>query len=121
MDQQLFNVVITIIGVLLTVIGTGALWWINTVWTSLKEQVKISSDLHTALQKQCMHLQEQISSLNIKLVEGYVPRHEIDSKYDRLFGVIDELRKEMSHLAKNQASVQALRDQLNSIQKRHQD
>jgi hypothetical protein len=78
MNQQLFNVIYGLFGILLSIIGACALWWVNMIWEMVKEQKKEINDLH------------------IRLAEGYMPRAEMNRTLERIFNALDDLRKELA-------------------------
>jgi hypothetical protein len=90
-DQQ------QIVNILFGVAGFFVAWWVNTIWGMVKSQ------------------QEQISQLNIKLAEGYMPRQESDKNFTRIVETLDDIRKEIGHMSRNQASQKALTDALSSL------
>lgn len=53
-------------------------------------------------------LAAQIAALNLKLAEGYVPRAELENTFSRLFALLEEMRKEIAHISRNQAQVRVL-------------
>lgn len=70
MDQQLINA-------MAAVIGFGAAWWINNIWSMVKV------------------LQQDISNLHIELAKNYVPRQELEMRLTRIQDTLDEIRDEM--------------------------
>lgn len=85
--QQLLNL-------LFAAIGFGGAWWINTIWNKIQD------------------LQTQLAQTNLKLAEGYVPRAELEKTFERLFDAIDEIKKEITHMSRNQASLRAYNELL---------
>jgi hypothetical protein len=86
MDQQTFNLVFGLVSGLLTIIASGVAWWCKSIQTGLAGQ-----------QAQLVHLMAQISNLNIELAKNYAPRAELQGAFDRIFAVLDEIRKEVRH------------------------
>lgn len=82
----------SLIDVLIGVVIAGLGWWINNMWVMLKS------------------LQEQISGLNIKLSEHYVPRAELQATFDKIFDKLDEITREIGHIRNNQAHVKGLHE-----------
>lgn len=81
-----------IIDILIAIVIGGLGWWINNMWTMLRS------------------MQEQISGLNVKLGEQYVPRVELQATFEKIFDKLDEMSKEISHISKNQAHVRGLQE-----------
>jgi len=86
MDQQTFNMVMAIITGLLTVIGAGIGWWLKNLQATLVSQ-----------QAQMVTLMGQISQLNIELAKNYAPRQELQATFDRIFALLEDIRKEVRH------------------------
>jgi preprotein translocase subunit Sec63 len=78
MDQQIFNLIVGLFGVLLTIIGVCVTWWVNTIWGMVKAQ------------------QTEISRLHVQLVQNYVPRVELQQTFDRILNKLDEIQKGLS-------------------------
>lgn len=66
-----------ILNVLGAILLAGVGWWLNNLWAMVKS------------------LQEQISTVHVKLVENYVPRAEMQDSFDRIFRKLDEIQKEL--------------------------
>lgn len=79
MDQQLFQTLTTIAGILIAAIGFCVAWWVNNLWAMVKGQ------------------QEQITNLSVKLAENYAPRAELEKTFERIFNLLEEIRKEVRH------------------------
>lgn len=86
MDQQTFNLVFGLVSGLLSIIAGGVAWWCKSIQTSLANQ-----------QAQMVQLMGQISTLNIELAKNYAPRAELQGTFDRIFAVLEEIRKEVRH------------------------
>lgn len=97
--QQLINLAFALCAALFGIICTCVTWWVNTIWADVKAQKK------------------EIADLQIKLIEGYVPRTELEKTFARLFDKMDEISREITHISRNQASVKSLRDMLNEANK----
>lgn len=78
MDQQLFNIIYGLFGILLTIIGVCVLWWVNTIWGLVKSQ------------------QESINNLHTNLAGNYMPRPEMNRTLERIFDALDDIRKGQS-------------------------
>jgi hypothetical protein len=96
-EQQSINTLLGLISGLFAIVGTCVMWWVNTIWSMVKSQ------------------QEQISNLNIKLAEHYVPRQELDKNFSRIFDELKGIREEVSHIARNQAQTKAMQDAMMTI------
>lgn len=88
MDQQ------QIIQVLFGVAGGCVVWWVNKIWAMVQSQ------------------QEQITAVNLKLAEHYVQKSDFEKSLDRIFDAVDEIKKEVTHISRNQASIKTLREML---------
>jgi hypothetical protein len=66
-----------VINALLTIAGFAATWWINVMWGMMKAQ------------------QQAIHELNVKLAEHYAPRAEFEQKLNRLFELLESIRREI--------------------------
>ncbi len=77
MDQQIFNLIVGLFSVLLTIIGVCVTWWVNTIWAMVKAQ------------------QQEISTLHVELVKNYVPRIEQQHMLDKIFTALDEIRRDI--------------------------
>jgi hypothetical protein len=86
-----------IINILFGVAGFCVAWWVNAIWGMVKSQ------------------QDQISQLNIKLAEGYMPRQESDKNFTRIYEALDDIRKEVGHMSRNQASQKVLADAIGNL------
>lgn len=91
MDNQ--QIILTLI----SVAGFCVAWWVNTIWTDVKAQKK------------------ELSDLQIKLLEGYVTKAEAERAMTRLADTMDEIRKEIAHISRNQTSVSAMREMLERV------
>lgn len=91
MDQQ------QVINTLFGVAGFCVAWWVNTLWSMVKSQ------------------QEQITAVNLKLAENYVQKAELEKTFNKIFDTMDEIKKEIGHISRNQASVKALNDLLGKV------
>lgn len=98
-SQQLINIAFALCAALFGLVCTGVTWWVNTIWSDVKSQKK------------------QIDDLQLKLVEGYVPRSEMEKTLNRLFDKMDEISREITHISRNQASVKSLREMLGEAKK----
>lgn len=95
--QQTFNIMFSIGGALAGIIGSCALWWINTIWSMVKSQ------------------QEQITKLNVQMVQAYVPRQELDKTFSQIFDKLDKIGEKVSHIHNNQAHLTALQEALSKV------
>jgi chromosome segregation ATPase len=86
-----------IINILIGIAGTGVAWWVKTMWGMVRSQ------------------QEQITALNLKLAENYVQKIELEKTFTKLFDGMDEIKKEISHISKNQASIKAYNEMLSKV------
>lgn len=84
------NIIDTLIGIC----GFAVVWWVRTIWTMV------------------IHQQEQITALNIKLAEAYVPRQELETTFTRIFTTMDEIKKEITHISRNQTQVTTIKELL---------
>lgn len=75
MDQQTFNVIFGVFSCLLSIIGIGAMWWVNNMWDMLKSQ------------------QSQLSDLHINLAANYAPRAELRTVLDKINDKLDDIQK----------------------------
>lgn len=91
MDQQ------QVMNVLFGVAGAFVAWWVNTIWAMVKSQ------------------QEQITAMNLKLAENYVQKAELEKTFNKIFDTMDEIKKEITHISRNQASVKALNELLGKV------
>jgi hypothetical protein len=64
-----------VVHALLWVVVTGVGWWVNNMWQMIQSQ------------------QRQLTELNVKLAENYVPRVELQSSLNRIFDMLEEIRK----------------------------
>jgi len=71
--QNLFNIVIGLLGV----IGG---WWINAMWTSIKELQAMDRDLA-----------EKVASIEVLVAGGYVTREEFNSALSQVFFKLDKI------------------------------
>jgi hypothetical protein len=90
-DQQ------QIINILIAGAGFCVAWWVNTIWADVKAQKK------------------EIGDLQIKLLEGYVTKAEAERSMTRLADTLDEIRKEIAHISRNQTSVSAMREMIERV------
>lgn len=65
-SQKTLNLVI---GVLLTGLG----WWCNNIWSSVQSQ------------------QSQITQLNVELARNYVPRVELQARFDKIDAALERI------------------------------
>lgn len=93
--QQVINMAFAVFASLCGIIGSFVAWWVGTIWSDVKSQKK------------------EIADLQIKLIEGYVPRAELEKTFARLFDAIDEIRKEIGHISRNQANLKTLQKFVN--------
>lgn len=111
MDQYAINVLVGAVGLLGSVLGACATWWINRVWNSMDS------------------LQKQVSDLNLRVAENYVPRAELEKNFERLFKAqedsnklmfegFEDIRKEMGHISRNQAHTRALTEAMGGARSR---
>lgn len=100
--QQLFNVTAGVLGILLTIIGAGITWWVNTIWSDLKDAKRELGALQ-------INLQAQITQANMRMVEHYMPRVELEKIFDKLTTGMDEIKKELKQISNHQAQFRALR------------
>lgn len=111
MDQYAINVLVGAVGMLGSVLGACATWWINRVWNSMDS------------------LQKQVSELNLRVAQNYVPRAELEKNFERLFKAqedanklmfdgFEDMRKEIGHISRNQASNRALTEALTNFRGR---
>lgn len=77
MDQQVFNFLVGTIVTLTTVIGSCVAWWVNNIWSMVK------------------NLQAQITDLNVELARNYVPRQELKETFGRIFDKLDEIQRDV--------------------------
>lgn len=56
----------------------GVGWWLNNLWSMVK------------------NLQEQLSAMHVKLVEQYVPRAELQQTFQRIFEKLDEIQRNLN-------------------------
>jgi hypothetical protein len=66
-----------LLNILGAVLLAGVGWWLNNLWAMVKS------------------LQEQISTVHVKLVENYVPRAEMQEAFERIFNKLDEIQREL--------------------------
>lgn len=71
--QNLFNLVIGLLGV----IGG---WWLNAMWTSIKELQAMDRDLA-----------EKVASIEVLVAGGYVTREEFNSTLSQVFFKLDKI------------------------------
>lgn len=67
-----------LINALAAVSLAGIGWWLNNLWQMVKS------------------LQEQISTVHVKLVEHYAPRAELQNTFQRIFEKLDEIQRGMN-------------------------
>ncbi len=79
MDSQFFQTLTALGGLLIAALGFCIAWWVNNIWAMVKDQ------------------QAQISALSLRLAEGYVTRQELQATFDRIFNLLEEIRKEVRH------------------------
>lgn len=90
-DQVLINMLFSIcagfFGIILTIIGYNF------------KQAKIEID----------NIKRDLAKSNLKIAENYVSRTELEKTFTRLFDTMDDIKKELAHISRNQAFVSALR------------
>lgn len=86
-----------VINILMGIAGAGVAWWVKTIWAMVRSQ------------------QEQITALNLKLAENYVQKIELEKTFNKLFDGMDEIKKEIAHISKNQASIKAFNEMLSKV------
>lgn len=86
-----------VIDALIGICGFAVVWWVKTIWSMV------------------IHQQEQINALSIKLVEGYVPRLELEKSFARLFDTMDDIKSELSHINRNYVYAQQLRKTVDDL------
>jgi hypothetical protein len=59
---------------LLAVIVAGVGWWVKNMWQMIQS------------------LQSQVTDLNIKLAENYVPRQELEARLGRILDLLESIR-----------------------------
>ena len=79
MDQQTFQVLTAIATTLISIIGAGVAWWVNNLWSMVRTQ------------------QDQITNLKVELAAKYMPREELQETLNRIFSLLEEIRKEVRH------------------------
>lgn len=110
MDQYAINLLIGAVGTLGSILGACATWWINRVWNSMDS------------------LQKQVSELNLRVAQNYVPRVELEKNFERIFKAqednnkmmfagFEDMRKEIAHISRNQASTRGLTEALANLQR----
>lgn len=88
-----------VINILIGIAGTGVAWWVKTMWGMVRSQ------------------QEQITALNLKLAENYVPKSELEKTFNKLFDGMEEIKREVAHISRNQASTKAMNEMLMQAKK----
>lgn len=71
--QALFNIVIGVLGI----IGG---WWINAMWTSIKELQTVDRDLA-----------EKVASIEVLVAGRYVTREEFNLALNQVFSKLDKI------------------------------
>lgn len=79
--QMMFNIGI---GVISSMLG----WWLNNVWTSLKE-----------LQAADRELAEKVASIEILVAGQYVTREEFNSVLSQVFSKLDRIIEKLNEKA----------------------
>ena len=79
--QMMFNIAI---GLISSMLG----WWLNNVWTSLKE-----------LQEVDRELAEKVASIEILVAGQYVTREEFNSVLNQVFGKLDRIIEKLNEKA----------------------
>jgi ABC-type molybdate transport system ATPase subunit len=87
-----------VVNALFGVVGAGVAWWVNTIWGMVRSQ------------------QEQITQLNVKLVESYVPRVELEKTFSRIFDTLEKINEQLTHVRNNQAHTKAMQEVLARMQ-----
>lgn len=75
-----------LLNVLIAVAGFCVAWWVRTIQSAQIKQ-----------QDQMVELMRQISSLNVELAKNYAPRAELEKTFERIFNLLEEIRKEVRH------------------------
>jgi hypothetical protein len=86
MDQQTFQVIASLFGLLLTVIGyllAQSMLSLRGALRSHKEDVDTLRRDHTALA--------------LEIAKNYMPRTELEKKLDDIFALLEDIRKEVRH------------------------
>lgn len=55
------------------------------------------------------NIKRDLAQTNLKMAESYVSRTELEKTFSRLFDTMDDIKKELAHISRNQAFVQSLR------------
>lgn len=71
--QTMFNIVIGLLGAL------GG-WWLNAMWTSIKELQSMDRDLA-----------EKLASIEVLVAGGYVTRDEFNNTLSQVFSKLDKI------------------------------
>lgn len=94
MDQQLFQIIVIVFGMLIGIIGFFTRGLIKDMQVAIKDQSK------------------DITELRVDLVRDYVPRGELIDTFNKIFEELKGIRGEMKHLSNNQAAIKGLRAEL---------
>lgn len=86
MDQQIFEVLTILFGVLITIIGTLVVMWIKNIEKALEKHQDASSGLL-----------DRINTVANEVAKNYMPRTELDRKLDAIFQILEDIRKDVRH------------------------
>lgn len=77
MDQQALTIVLAIITTLVGFITAGIWWWVNSLWSLVREQ------------------QKELSDLGLEVARNHMPRAEVQEALRGIFEMLREIQKEM--------------------------
>lgn len=100
-SQQVFNILVGIVGGLVTIIGTCVTWWVNNMWAEHKT------------------LKAELSDFKLKVANESVSKVDLEKISDKIFHRLDEISKEVNHISRNQAQAKAMAEAINALKPDH--
>ena len=82
------------------IILSGITWWVNTIWADMKQ------------------LKNELAEFKTQVARDCVAKADLEKIIDRVFNKLDELSKELNHIARNQGQAKILAEALQTRQDR---